>query len=74
MVEPCESGLFSTYINVEGRFFPCSFSEGADDWKDGIDCTGDDFDFLKDVWFSDKVVEWRKKLLGNCRNCPIYEV
>ena len=29
-VEPCESGLFSAYINVHGEFFPCSFSEHID--------------------------------------------
>lgn len=74
MVEPCESGLFSTYINVEGKFFPCSFSEGTEGWEDGIDCACDDFDFLRDVWYSKRVMIWRQKLLNNCRNCPIYEV
>lgn len=74
MVEPCESGLFSTYINVEGKFFPCSFAEGVDEWKDGIDCTQDEFDFLKDVWFSDKVNKWRDKLLKNNRECPLFDV
>ncbi len=34
--EPCESGLFSAYINSYGDFFPCSFSEGEGDWKTGI--------------------------------------
>lgn len=74
MVEPCESGLFSTYINVEGKFFPCSFSEGTEGWEDGIDCACDDFDFLRDVWYSKRVMIWRRKLLNNCRNCPIYDV
>ena len=27
MIEPCESGLFSSYINVDGFFYPCSFNE-----------------------------------------------
>ena len=34
MCESCESSLFSSYINVDGVFFPCSFSEGI---VEGID-------------------------------------
>ena len=25
MIEPCESGLFSSFVNVDGRYFHCSF-------------------------------------------------
>jgi len=48
VAEPCESGLFSSYINCHGEFFVCSFSEGEKEWKDGInvlDCGS----FLEDV-------------------------
>jgi MoaA/NifB/PqqE/SkfB family radical SAM enzyme len=71
-VEPCESGLFSAYVNVHGQFFPCSFSEGVDGIN-GIDLTGD-FDFKKDVWFSEQTNTWRNNLLKNKRRCPIYNV
>ena len=71
--EPCESGVFSSYINVEGKYFPCSFSEGETGYKEGLDVVNCN-DFLKDVWFHPSTVAWRKKLLGNCRNCPIFDI
>lgn len=70
MIEPCESGLFSGYMNTEATFYPCSFSEGI---VEGIDVTKVD-DFLQDVWYSPLTIDWRKKLLNNCRSCPIYDV
>lgn len=72
-VEPCESGLFSMYCNTEGIFFPCSFTEGVEEWEHGIDLKNIN-DFISDVWENDRVKEWRKCLLGNCRNCPKYDI
>lgn len=77
--EPCESTLFSQYIDVNGKFYPCSFCEEIEGWKDGILITKDT-DMLKDVWYNDKVVEFRNKLTNNCNNChkarecPVYKV
>jgi len=68
-IEPCESSCFSAYVNVNGIYFPCSFAENGD----GIDVLNS-FDFLSDVWYHSKTIEWRKKLLKNNRNCPIYDV
>lgn len=73
MAEPCESGLFSSYVNCEGKFFVCSFAEGEKEWVEGIDVLGCN-DFDKDVWNSKRILEWRKKLLLNNRNCPIYDL
>jgi MoaA/NifB/PqqE/SkfB family radical SAM enzyme len=70
LAEPCESGLFSSYFNVEGKFFPCSFAEGTEGWEDGIDIIHSD----TELWNHPRVVEWRKRLLGNCRNCPLYNI
>lgn len=76
--ESCESfGLFSSYINAEGSFFPCSFSEGEGDWKEGISVVNCD-DFLKDVWFSDKLNKYREMSLSTCyasgcRKCLIFD-
>lgn len=76
--EPCESGIFSSYVNVEGKYFPCSFCEGQDGIR-GIDLTKK-VDFFKNLWYSDSVKSWRKKLLGNvdkkagCRSCPVFKV
>jgi pyruvate-formate lyase-activating enzyme len=70
LVEPCESCLFSGYINVEGIFFPCSFLE---DKFEGINILETE-DFLQDVWYEKDVKDWREKLLENKRNCPVYKV
>ena len=75
--EPCESTLFSAYFNVDGEFFPCSFTEGTLGWKEGINITDSKIDFIKDIWNSDRVKLFRKKTLS-CRecniNCQIYEI
>ena len=71
--EPCESGLFSSYVNVDGDFFPCSFSEGHGEWVNGIsvvECNN----FIEDVWFNPRVNKWTETLLENKRSCPIYNV
>jgi MoaA/NifB/PqqE/SkfB family radical SAM enzyme len=70
MAEPCESGLFSSYFNTEGKFFPCSFAEGSEGWEDGIDIIHSD----TDLWNSPRVLEWRKKLLECKRSCPMYNI
>jgi len=80
LADACESQLTSCYINVEGKYFPCSFTEGTDDWTEGIDVVNCK-DFLTDVWYNERVVEFRNKLLEtskhncmNCRSCPKFEV
>jgi len=73
MSEPCESGLFSSYINSKGEFSPCSFCENTEGWESGIKvdtCV----DFLKDVWYDDRTIKFRNMLLKNDRKCPIYNV
>jgi MoaA/NifB/PqqE/SkfB family radical SAM enzyme len=69
-VEPCESGLFSGYINVDGCFFPCSFTEGMGSSIDVIECE----DFLQEVWYHPSTIEWRWRLLEKGRECPWYEI
>ena len=82
--EPCESGIFSSYINCHGQFFPCSFSEGEEDWKEGLDVLNCE-DFLKDIWFHPRVVVWREDLTFSsqncncefsklCRSCPVFNI
>lgn len=71
--EPCESGLFSSYINVKGEFFPCSFVEGEHRWEKGLSVLDCD-DFLDDVWFNSKTVEWRDNLLENSRRCLVFDI
>ena len=68
MVEPCESTLFSGYCNVEGIFFPCSFTEGEKDYK-GIDLKV--IKSFDEVWHGDETKTFRNKVLTNkdCRGC-----
>lgn len=75
--EPCESDLFSIYINVDGKAFHCSFTEDEEGWK-GVDVLGCD-DFARDVWHAEETCRFRSKLLGTaegkrCRSCPIFDL
>jgi len=77
MIEPCESTLFSYYINAEGIGYPCSFSEGLTNIS-GINMFQVN-DFLKDVWFNKENVKFRNNLIKNkdcngCRKCQIYNL
>lgn len=80
-IEPCESGLFSVYVNVRGEAFPCSFTEGTPGWESGVPVSGD----FAAVWNHPRFESWRQTLLGStagcdcavakkCRKCPIYPV
>lgn len=71
MVEPCESGLFSIYVDVDGNVWPCSFTEGLENWEQTNLLLIDDFNH---VWYSQQMRDWRKKLLANGRACPCYNV
>jgi sulfatase maturation enzyme AslB (radical SAM superfamily) len=69
--DPCESSLFSAYINCKGEFSPCSFCEGEGTWIDGINVLGTE-NFMKDVWYHPRTNEFRKKLISNNRRCPVF--
>lgn len=76
--ESCESfGIFSSYIDVNGQFYPCSFASGEPGWEEGIDVLGCE-DFMRDVWFSDKLNKYRKMSMSTCyssgcRKCLIFD-
>ncbi len=82
-IEPCEAFLFSSYCNVDGQFFPCSFMEGIGEWETGLEIK-EDTEFLKDIWNHPRAVQWRDQLLNSCslcqcniksicRRCPMFE-
>lgn len=71
-IEPCESDLFSCYINVKGEFWHCSFAENEPDVK--TLSLLDVKDFVSDVWYSAPVDNFRQRLLANNRHCPIHNI
>ena len=73
MAEPCESSCFSSYINCRGEYFPCSFTEGHRSYPTGIDVINSE-NFVKDVWNGKLTNGFRKMLLKNGRNCPLYKI
>lgn len=83
MIEPCEAFLFSSYANVKGEFFPCSFYENELKNK-GLKVIMDT-NFIKDIWYNETMNNWRVRLLNSssncncqlktsCRNCPIFNI
>jgi len=63
--EPCESTLFSIYIDVDGRAWPCSFGEGHPDLEP-VDVDG--------AWWSPQFEAFRNRLWKNNRHCPLYDL
>lgn len=77
LAEPCESTLFSSYINADGEFYSCSFCENNDSFSEGIKVL-DQEDFIRDVWMGVPTQKWRQRLLDRRANgdftCPVFEV
>lgn len=86
-IEPCESTLFSIYVNVKGEMFPCSFTEGTPGWEVGVPLDSPlKPDDAHATWYHGRIVEWRRGLLASskgcsgcetqkyCRSCPVYDV
>lgn len=85
MVDSCESTLFSIYVNVEGKVFPCSFVEKCNDLNDinsklpqiTID---KNYDLLMDIWYESNINLLRKKLYNSyddnlkCYKCPYFDI
>jgi MoaA/NifB/PqqE/SkfB family radical SAM enzyme len=73
LAEPCESSLFSAYIDVDGFFHPCSFASGTDQWKEGLDVVGCK-NFISDIWNNERTIKFRNNLLKCKRQCTIYTI
>lgn len=79
-VEQCESTRMSSYFNVEGKFFPCSFIENQEtstgDWREGLDAVNTD-NFLNDIWYNKKTIDFRHACIEcnhNLVSCPHYKI
>ncbi len=72
--ESCESSAFSSYINVLGEYWNCSFCEDEPGWEPVNVLEAKDF--LKDVWYSEPIKKFRERLLAseidNCRRCIVF--
>jgi MoaA/NifB/PqqE/SkfB family radical SAM enzyme len=69
LAEPCESMLFSSYVNSDGDFYPCSFNEKN---EPAFNVVNGDFEKM---WTNyDSCNKWRERLLKCNRSCPNYEV
>jgi len=78
--DPCEASIASSYISMDGIYYPCSFCEGIEyapgDWRNGINVLECD-DFLKDVWFASKTRIFANNNIecrNNCISCPVFEI
>jgi len=70
MVEPCEQSSFSSYVNVEGKYFPCSFAEES---FTGINVVNSN-NFLTDVWNNSSVQKVRESLHKCNRSCIYFKI
>lgn len=80
LAEPCESTLFSVYLNSDGMMYPCSFLEDEESGLNVAECE----DFKKDIWFEERTAKFRKELIGTekkctingkgCRTCPKFDI
>lgn len=73
VAEPCESGCFSLYVDVNGRPYPCSFLEIPEE-EVYAPLMQDVVDFQKEVWYAPAIVKFRRKLIRNKRHCPVYNI
>jgi len=73
--ESCESSRMSSYVNVKGEFYPCSFVENVGlEPINMLDCTS-----IEDFWFHKQTISFRKKLIAtkdsyNCFHCPAFQL
>lgn len=67
LVDVCEAGFFSVYIDHKMNVSPCSFSGGMDSWNLR------EYDFY-DIWVN-KFAEYRKRQLNRCvhNDCAAHE-
>lgn len=70
-IEPCESSLFSSYVNIDGLYYPCSFTEQVPNviGLDVLNCNS----FIDDVWNNELTIKFRN-ILTKCRDCPMFKL
>ena len=67
MVDVCEGGFFSVYIDENMNVSPCSFSEGQDSYS------LKEYDFY-DIWLN-KLQTYRKRIKNDCKvDCTVQDL
>jgi hypothetical protein len=73
--ESCESSLFSAYINVNAMYWHCSFTEDEEGFEPINVLQAEDF--IKDVWYSKPVEDFRNKVIVGTKNgsrrCVVFD-
>lgn len=69
--ESCESSRLSSYINVKGEYWSCSFAERTDFIKP-VNVL--DYESATEWWNSDEVLRIRNLKNPACKSCPIYDL
>jgi hypothetical protein len=84
LAEPCESTLFSLYVDVNGKAWPCSFLEELD--YEGVDLLqiNSKEEFIEKCWGAKGLCSFRKDVLATAeskeclvcgvRECPKYKI
>lgn len=70
--EPCESSRLSSYINVHGEYWSCSFAEGKTDFIKPINVL--EYKNAYEWWNSYEVKKVRFCKNPACKSCPIYDL
>ena len=69
--EPCESGKLSSYINVKGEYWHCSFCERSDFVKP-VNVL--DYESATEWWNSDEMNRVRNFKDWACKSCPVFNL
>ena len=69
--EKCESSKLSSYINVKGEYWSCSFAEGTDFIKP-INVLK--YEHSYEWWNNDEIKKCRFCKNPACKSCPIYDL
>lgn len=70
--EPCESSKFSSYINVKGEYWSCSFAEGLYEFIKPINVLA--HGPITEWWNSDEIKKVRNCQNPACKSCPVFNL
>lgn len=69
--EPCESSRFSSYINVHGQYWHCSFCENNPNYKP---LNVFDYDDFHSLWMSKELESFRNPKIKMSNSCQLYDL